>query len=294
MKKVTLLFAAAALLAGSASAQTFGNPKDKDGNYIVKWDPVKQAFAESNDFEIDETIIFAIDVTGTGFETPLAGSSRNPAVLGRGMAFDIYTTSAPEGTTGKMNIDGRLMHIKDNVYGMTVNFFQQHTTRYGDAGLEPNADFTEYACCTPGYVVTWNGNFFPFGWAADNPGAEWWDGIATPIQGAFPFACAPYTGTKTSAEFFYGDLGGENECPWPGLDPGAAHSMCDNWGGYAAPENYEAAASVTDITVEDAETVGVNLFNLQGQKLNAEPDHGMFIRQELKANGAVKAVKVVK
>lgn len=142
MKKSTLIIAAAALLATSASAQTFGNPKDKDGNYIVKWDPVKEAFADANDWEIDETFIFAIDVTGSGFEDGLATTGRGS--IGRSLAYDLYVTSSPEGTTGKANIDGRLMHIKGNVYGMTVNFFQQHTSRFADDHLMPNADYTEY------------------------------------------------------------------------------------------------------------------------------------------------------
>lgn len=293
MKKSTLIIAAAALLATSASAQTFGNPKDKDGNYIVKWDPVKEAFADANDWEIDETFIFAIDVTGSGFEDGLATTGRGS--IGRSLAYDLYVTSSPEGTTGKANIDGRLMHIKGNVYGMTVNFFQQHTSRFADDHLMPNADYTEYGCCEPGAVTTWDANLFPFGWSADNPGAEWWDAIATPIQGAFPFASAPYTGTKTSPEFFFGDVTAEDECPFAGLDPGSYHSMCDNWGGYAAPEKYEDVAQTgIEEIVSDAEVVATNYIDLQGRKLSAEPANGLFIRQDIKADGTTTAVKIVK
>lgn len=295
MKKFTLALAAA-LCAAGISAQDFGNPVDKDGNYIVKWDPATESFATSNDWEIDETFIFAIDVTGTGWESALATTGRGS--IGRSVAYDLFTTSAPEGATGKMNIDGRLMHIKGNVYGMTVNFFQQHTTRFADEGLEHNDDYTEYGCLTPGYVVTWNSNLFPFGWAADNPGAEWWDAISTPIQDKFAFACAPYTGTKTSPEFFYSDLAAEDYCPFEGLDPGSYHSMCDSWGGYGAPEHLEAAlnmgASIGNVAAENVETVAVRYYNLQGVQLSSEPTNGIFIRQNVKADGSVKAVKVVK
>lgn len=301
MKKFTLLFAAASLLAGTANAETFGNPKDKDGNYIVKWNPETESFATSNDWEIDETFIFAVDVTGTSFETALQGTSRNPAVLGRGMAYDLYVDNAPEGTTGKGNIDGRLIHIKGNVYGMVVNFFQQHATRYADDFFVPNADYSDYEVLQEGHVVVYNANLFPFGWAADNPGAEWWDAVATPSGGEFPFASAPYTGTKTSPEFFYGDVTPADYCPLPGLDAGAYHSMCDGWGGYAAPEHYEAALSfgsngtdgINDTAIS-VETVAVNFFNLQGQKLNVEPENGVYIRREIKADGSVEARKLVK
>lgn len=298
MKKFTVLFAAAALLGGTANAETFGNPKDKDGNYIVKWNPETESFATANDWEIDETFIFAIDVTGTSFETALQSSSRNPAVIGRGMAYDLYVTSAPEGTVGKANIDGRLFHIKGNVYGMVINFFQQHTTRYADDFLLPNADYTEYGCLELGAVTEWNANIFPFGWAADNPGAEWWDAIATPSGGEFPFASAPYTGTKTSPEFFYGDVTPADYCPLKGLDAGAYHSMCDNWGGYAAPEFFKDAIGGDDITmVADIafdENVNVSFYNIQGQKLNAEPQNGIYIRREVKADGSAKSLKIVK
>lgn len=294
MKKFTLAIAAA-LCAAGMSAQTFGNPVDKDGNYIVKWDPATESFAAANDWEVDETFIFAVDVTGTGWETALATPGRGS--IGRSVAYDLFTTSAPEDATGKMNIDGRLMHIKGNVYGMTVNFFQQHTTRFADEGLEPSADYSSYGCLTPGYVVTWNSNLFPFGWSADNPGAEWWDAISAPIQDQFAFASAPYTGTKTSPEFFYGDLADDDYCPFEGLDAGAYHSMCDGWGGYAAPEHLEAALgsnAISNVMADNAETVAVRFYNLQGVQLTSEPSNGIFIRQNIKADGSVKAVKVVK
>lgn len=295
MRKLNYL-ALAALAAASLNAQaqteyTYGNPKDAEGNYIVKYDMEKGAFAEANDWEIDETIVFAIDVTGTPLADALKNPSRNPAVLGRGVAYDLFMTSAPEGTEGKMNIDGRLMHIKDNIYGMTVNFYQQHVSRYADAGMGPNSDYSDYEALKPGAVVSWNSNIFGFGWAADNPGAEWWDGVAAPQTDSFPFACAPYTGTKTSPEFFYGDVTPADQCPFEGLDPGAFHSMCDAWGGYAAPDAFKIALAVEGIAA-DAETVSSAYYDLQGRKV-AQPEKGLYIRQDVKADGSVSAVKVI-
>lgn len=297
MKKLNYLaLAALAATAMNMNAEgvTFGNPKDAEGNYIVKWDPAKQAFAESNDWEIDETIIFAIDLTGTPLADAIKQPSRNPAVLGRGLAYDLYVTSCPEETTGKKNIDGRLMHIKDNVYGMTVNFFQQHTTRYADEGFLPNSDYSEYEATKPGAETTWNANIFPFGWSADNPGAEWWDGVATPIQGEFQFGCAAYTGTKTSPEFFYSDVTPEDYSPFEGLPAAAFNDMVKTWGGYADPKFYnDAKTSAVESIAVETQTVSSEYFDLQGRKV-ANPGKGIYIRQDLKSDGSVKSVKVLK
>lgn len=289
------LAAMAATLTGAQAQTVFNNPVDADGYAIVKWNPETESFAESNDWEIDETIIFAVDVTGTPLETALATPSRNPSVLGRGCAYDLFVTSVPEGTTGKMNIDGRLMHIKGNIYGMTVNFFQQHTSRYADDGLGPNADYSDYEALQPGAVTTWDSNIFGFGWSADNAGAEWWDGVAEPLTASLPFRTAPYTGTKTTVEFSYGDVAPADYCPFDGLDAGAFHSMCDSWGGYAAPEHFSLVntpLSVNTIT-SDAETVSSVYFDLQGRQVDNSAN-GVLIRKDIKADGTSSVVKVVK
>lgn len=299
MRKLNYL-ALAALAAAAMNAQaqdvTFGNPKDADGNYIVKWNYDTESFAESNDWEVDETFIFAIDVTGTPLEAALATPSRNPAVLGRGVAYDLYVTSCPEDTEGAKNVDGRLFHIKDNVYGMIVNFFQQHVSRFKDAGLLPNADFTDYECLQPGYVTSWGSNIFGFGWSNDNPGAEWWDGVAAPIQGEFSFSSAPYTGTKADAnEWTFGEVVEEGYSPFNGLDAGSFHSMCDAWGGYAPSEFWDKVKEISAVktVAADAQTVSSKYFDLQGRQIE-EPAQGLYIRQDVKADGSVKAVKVIK
>lgn len=293
MKNSTLLLGLAAIVLSPATSFAFGNPVDENGNYIVKWNPETESFADANDWEIDETFVFAVDVTGTGFEEGLATTGR--ASIGRGMAYDLYVTSAPEGTTGKANIDGRLFHIKGNVYGMVINFFQQHTSRYADDFLLPNEDYSDYGCLEPGCVMEWNANLFPFGWAEDNPGAEWWDAIATPSGGEFPFACAPYTGTKTSKEYFYGDIVPADYTPFEGLDAGAFHSMCDNWGGYAPVEFWEELiepAAIQGIENSDSSVISSSYYNLQGQKLSHLPQKGIFIRLDKNSDGSSKAIKI--
>lgn len=306
MKKTTLL-AALALAGASFTSQAadeykvaFNNPLDADGFMIVKYDLDKGAFAESNDWEIDETFVFALDVTGTPLEAALQTASRNPAVLGRGMAYDIYSTNlVPEGGTGS-SIDGRLMHIKDNIYGMTLNIYQQSVSRYKDAGLVPNADFTEYLATTAGQVTEFDANFFGFGWSADNPGAEWWDGVAAPIQGQSRFRCAAYTGTKTSPEFTAGDVIPATECPFAGLDAGSFHSMVDNWGGYARPTAADFAAATTSagiqgiISSDAAEVIATEYYDLMGRRLEAPAEKTVSIRRDILSNGKTAVSKVIR
>ena len=95
MKKSTLLAASVFFGAISINAQdiVFANPVLEDNSFVVKYDMENHKFAESNDFEIDETFVFAIDVTGTPYETALKEKPRNPAVLGRSMAHDFYVNN---------------------------------------------------------------------------------------------------------------------------------------------------------------------------------------------------------
>lgn len=55
----------------------------------------------------------------------------------------------------------------------------------------------------------------------------------------------------------------------------------------------EGEAALEDV-MADAEVVGVEFFNIQGQKLSVEPDNGLFIKKEMLSNGTVKVTKIVK
>lgn len=63
--------------------------------------------------------------------------------------------------------------------------------------------------------------------------------------------------------------------------------ICDMWiGGPLGEDGVNG--------VEISETVATEYYNLQGLKLAEAPVKGIFVKKEIKANGAVKAVKVVK
>lgn len=148
MRKTLLILAAAATMAASAQSQ-FANPKDADGNIIFKYDMVNDRWADANDFEIDETFVFAIDITGVtdanGKVLTEEVAKTGRASIGRGIAFDCWVDqdNYPTGSKGP-NFDGRLFKIKDNIWGMTFNIFQFLYSRMKDDNMGPNDDYTEY------------------------------------------------------------------------------------------------------------------------------------------------------
>lgn len=275
MKKLTLVSMAlcGASIAVNAQDAVVANPVLEDGSYIVKYDMENHKFAENNDFEIDETFVFAIDVTGTPYVDKLAETGRNPAVIGRGMARDIYANNEvnafPHFEAGG-NLDGRMFHIEGNVYGMCFNILQYASGLYKDGPLG-YVSATEYDACQLGAVTTFGCNVFPFGYSADNQGIEWWDAIATPITTVW-FHTSPYTGSKTSPEFYFDDFTPEEAFP------GCADSKYSEKG-WCKPEFYSevtAGAGVNDIFSDDDASAPVEYFNLQGIRL-ARPEKGMII-----------------
>lgn len=286
MKKSTILLSALLLSATAVNAQdvVFANPTNPDGSFIVKYDMENGKFAESNDFEIDETFVFAIDVTGTPYEEVLSQSSRNPNVVGRGMAHDFYVNNDVTGFehySNGGNLDGRLFHISGNIYGATFNLFQLAVGRYKDTcyGLYQEDGEDKYDALKPGATVTFGSNHFGFGWSASNAGEEWWDAISTPITNLW-FTTAPYTGTKTGTDFYFDDF-----CEGSPFE-GCEVTYTDK--GYALPSAYAelAGAGVEGVAV-DADAPA-EYFNLQGIRV-ANPKAGIYVCRK---GGEVKKVVI--
>jgi len=270
IKKFTLFVATFLLVVLGVNAQTLNNPKDADGYYIVKWDCENDTWAASNDFEVDETFTFAVDVTGTPFEdwlkaTPTADGATRSLAINRWTGF------------GNVNGDSnRLKKIRGNIYGATWNLAQLATDM--DLSLATVEG-------TQTYVF---GQVFGFEYTSDNPGAGWWmwpDGMdVTAIDagvgdGAI-FRTAPYTGTKTGDVFYNDD--------YPGLFDAS----------YGSVQGYTLACAVsTGIqTIQSSNTpiVGHEYYNFQGQKLSQEPQTGLFIDKAIKADGTTVSTKVFK
>lgn len=82
------------------------------------------------------------------------------------------------------------------------------------------------------------------------------------------------------------------------------HDDANNWNNMSqipatSTSNYNVldrafgSASVEEV-ITNAPVVSTQYFNLQGQRLNAAPQKGIFIQREIKADGTVKTVKIAK
>lgn len=192
MKKFFLFVAAAMTAMTMSAAHSLNNPVGADGRYVVKYDLKTNTFAESNDMKVNETFVFAVDVTGTWLETFLNGT---PTAEGaqRGIAINKWTS------LGDVNGDtNRMKRISGNIWGMTVNYWQIATGDFSKALME---DSTLYV----------SGQIFGFEYTADNPGANWWMWEDQPVdvtlaEGSdclFAFALSTATTAEEGDEEFY-------------------------------------------------------------------------------------------
>lgn len=269
MKRFTLLTFLLLMIAIVSKSQTLNNPLDADGYYIVKWDCSQGKWAASNDIEADETFVFAIDVTGTPFEEWLKAS---PTAAGatRSLAINKWTNYGD--VSGGTN---RLQQMSGNIYGATWNIIQMASTM--DVGAAKGMDSVIYIY----------GQVFGFEFTADNPGAGWWMWpeavpVATAIDpgtGAI-FRTLPYTGTKTSAEFFSDDYEG-----------GLFLSNNTPEKGYSVPCAGSTTTGISKQLKDDVPIIGREFYNFMGTKLSAEPERGVYIEKIIKADGTYKTVK---
>lgn len=302
MRKTLLILAAAATMAASAQSQ-FANPKDADGNIIFKYDMVNDRWADANDFEIDETFVFAIDITGVtdanGKVLTEEVAKTGRASIGRGIAFDCWVDqdNYPTGSKGP-NFDGRLFKIKDNIWGMTFNIFQFLYSRMKDDNMGPNDDYTEYKVQEAGFRFGFSGCVFIYGHDGSNPGAEWWDGVVKPVGFEETVVTMPYTGTKTSPEYTFAEIHPEEE-DIVNMPAGCSNAafIGDNWGGYAYPQDYAAAignSGIEDVTIGTADIVAREYYDVNGRKLNDAPASGFYIVRQVRADGTADAIKAVR
>lgn len=76
---------------------------------------------------------------------------------------------------------------------------------------------------------------------------------------------------------------------------GESCNLVLNYKGYTQTYNItHAAAGVDNVAKDNVEVVAVEYYNIQGQKLNAAPENGIFIQKNIKADGSINNVKVVK
>jgi hypothetical protein len=248
------------------------NPKDNSGHYIVKWDCATSAFADTNDFEADETFTFAIDVTGTEWENWLKEA---PTADGATRALAINKWTNWGDVSGGTN---RLKEIAPNIFGATWNIAQIATS-----------EELKTKSVTVDSVVYIYGQVFGFEFTETNPAASWWMWPASVPGGTqidpgagtgAIFKTVPYTGTKTSAEFYSDDyIGGlflSNNTPEKG---------------YTVPCPELVPNGNHDVTGTNAKVIGHEYYNMMGQRLPDEPTYGIYIDKVLKADGTYSVIK---
>jgi len=224
MKKLFLLLAAAAVSFAANAAYSLNNPIGADGRYIVKYDCAAGQFAAANDFEVDEVVTIAVDVTGTWLADWLKGT---PTAEGasRGVAINNWTSYGD--TNGDFR---RFKQIDGNIWGLTMKLSE----------LMVNATEAPKALMTDSVVYVY-AQLFGFEYTAENAGAGWWmwegDVDVTQAEGSdCLFATLPYTGTKTGETFYCDEVG-------TGM---YGHTFA----GYAAPCAMDAASSVENTQVK--------------------------------------------
>lgn len=196
MKKFYVVLAAAFCSLTAFAQHTLNNPVGEDGRYIVKYDCEKGQFAAANDMEVDETFTFAVDVTGTWLETFLKGTPKAEGAS-RGLAVNKWTNYGD--VNGETN---RMKQINGNIWGMTVNYAQ----------IFLNAEVLANDILKKDTIVMVEAQIFGFEYTATEAGAGWWmwedQPVATTVAPGSDvlFAFLPYTGTKTSPEFFGDDF----------------------------------------------------------------------------------------
>ena len=270
MKNFTMLLAA-------LSVSTFANAQDpvlnnpvKDGHMIIQWDYANGKFAEDVNFEIDETFVYALDITGTPLVDWIASA---PNGITRSVGCTFWTNYSDQGTC-----DARLINIKGNIYGATFNLKQFMMVRAVDPMLGLQEDGT-YLAMTPGAVTEIYCNVFGFGWEGEEWGKEWWQ-LAMPV--AVSTVTLPYTGTKTGAEFYKDDYDDSNFFP----------GGFGDWQGYAAPGVVPTA--INSKTVFSSPVVGYEYYNMVGQKLAVAPAKGFYIERIVRADGTSESNKILK
>ncbi len=181
------------------------NPIGPDGYYIVKWDCEKNDWASSNDVEYDETFVLAVDLTGTMYENWVKNAQTRD-----GITYPVENTIVSLNTFrgfkgGNMYKDNRarLWHIRDNIYGAMYNFAQFETDGWANTTPAIGEETKIYARMFASATL-FSDRCYPIAPSASQQKKSVWDyqenwWCAKDDQPLFVFA--PYTGTKTGAQF---------------------------------------------------------------------------------------------
>ncbi|MDR0506034.1 MAG: hypothetical protein LBH32_04335 [Dysgonamonadaceae bacterium] len=280
MKKITFLFAALMLIVANnvkadsdIPANTY--PSGDGILHYVMYDCSTEQIIQTLP-EVDQTFTLAIDITGHAGLLSFINDWSLTSPGQKSIAMHLWA-----GDDSGKACDVRLMHIKGNIYGATINL------KYlvGNAQANPvfPADFLA-AYETPGTAFYFHAIVLGFGYGEAGEGLDWWNPGAhgTGGFGLLHVGTAPYTGAYASDKEFYGDDDTNN--PYIFYQGASA--------GLAAPCTV-IETGITSVSV-DSPIVNHEYYNLQGAKLSRQPESGLFIDKAIKANGTSSATKISK
>lgn len=193
MKKLVLLVAAIATSFAAMAQVTINNPVDEYGRYIVLWDCDADDFAASNAFEPGENATIAFDVTGTVWEEALKAPEKGGT---RALCANLWTNFGR-----KSDDTNRLVHLRDNIYGATMNFATCVSSYFQNPQLFTNMTATDS-------IVYVEGQLFMFEYDGEGGTLEWYInalGIVTLGGDNVIFATAPSTG-RQDADIYNDDF----------------------------------------------------------------------------------------
>lgn len=218
MKRFLSFITFAVLIAGQVAAEDHqlpNQPKAVDGGYIVQWDCTANggqgAFASANTMEYNETFIIAVNLHGTALGEWVMAQPSAPQYT-RGVVLNMMRDDQ-----GQEYADNgaRLWHIRDTIFGATVNF-KQLQMKNGSANNNPSNNQrtqiharlfgheTAFGACA-GSVTTQSSKGW---WQWSDGGANGWPSTGSWTHGYihrntdnYFFQFAPYTGTKSATTF---------------------------------------------------------------------------------------------
>ena len=251
MKKVFLLVASALLAVGLA--QAINNPKYTVGTntfYVVQWDCENDYWAASNEFEVDQTFTFAVDISDKA--DLVAWVADAPAGVTRSIAANIWAGADMQG------IDIRLHNIQDNIYGATINLKQIALGRGKTLVKDDDGNKADDI----GQFTAFSATFF--GYARDASGASGVSWYVLPYANISDvFSTLEYTGTNISPAFTYGNNPKMNDD--------------ENLSGSEVPCKFEGGLGIGDVIANGKTIVGY--YSILGVKLNDAPASGIFIEK---------------
>lgn len=241
-------------------------PKDPEGGYVVLWDcnadGGRGAFASANTMEYNETFIIAVNLHGTALGEWVMAQPTAPQYT-RGIVLNMMRDDQ-----GNEYADSgaRLWHIRDTIFGATVNFKQLRMKNGGANNNPGNNQRTEiharlfghetaFGPCASSITTQSNKNWWQWsdgganGWPSSG---SWTHGYIHRSSNNYFFRFASFTGTKSATNFTTTSSDDVHNQWWDKDHRVTANGFASPFGSASPcpmtyPEDFSVSASRTDV-----------------------------------------------